>query len=933
MEWIWNDGVPELGDLYRPCTRWSYLEPMSAIMSRSMARKNAPEKKEQREEVYAWHAHSHHEALTMLDSAERGLSNEEAKIRLKAVGSNAFTEEPEPGFLSRLFGQLKSPIAIVLLIAVVITVVLAEYVDAGVITFALFIAVAIGILQEGRASQAFKKLSSSQEHIAVVWRKGEKIQIESSQLVPGDVVELQSGMQVPADLRLTKSKKLTINEAALTGEWMVVDKDVESVPVGTPLAERHCMAFMGTYVSEGYGTGVVVATGDTTVVGELAQDVQAVVEVETPLQYEMKTLSRVLLYIILVIIGIIFALGIWQGQTLHDMLLMSIAVAVASIPEGLPAAVTIILAVGMEALLKRGGLVRNLMAAETLGSTTYVLTDKTGTLTQARMAVTEFIHGDKTSGNLPNGEITADPVTKTMLEVGLCAADSFTDHGDGSASGVVRGDPVEVAILEAAAEIGVLETGASLRGSRLDYLSFTSENRFAAGLSPRPARNTEYQLCVNGAPEWILEAATSLHTADGTRPMTPADVEAFEAAIRTRTKEGKRLVAVGYKHVAYNDIPEETNGLIDDLVFVGIFVFHDPVRKGVRAAIKGVKEAGAEVVLMTGDNPETALSIARQVEITDSEGVALTGNDLEGMSDEAILEALETTKVYARVLPKQKMRIAQLLQRRGEIVAMTGDGVNDAPALQRANIGIAVGSGTEVAKEASDLVLVNDTFATIHSAIEEGRRIISNLRKIIGYLLSTSLSEVVLIGGALIVGAPAPLLPAQILWANIIEEGLMSVAFAFEKGEPGAMKRKPQDIHAEGILSKHMMWFMGFVIVILSGLSLALYFYYRSIGTPLDELRSIMFIAISMDSLFIAFAFRSLGVPVWRIPLRNNLFFLGSFMVSLFLLVVVLSVPFLQGLLSYTPLPFGVLLIIVGFSFASLVTVELAKLLFLSQKN
>ena len=873
--------------------------------------------------AYQWHACQWREVTTILGSSKEGLRVATVEERQARYGPNSFTEVPPPNILERFLGQLKSPIAIVLLLAALITSGLGEWVDASVITFALLIAVVIGVIQEGRASRSFQKLSSAQEREAIVWRDKKKQQIDATTLVPGDVVELQAGMHVPADLRLIETKNLSINEAALTGEWLPVTKGAEPVPAPTPFANRTPIASMGTYVTTGYGLGIVVATGDDTAVGELARDVQAVIEVETPLQQEIAQIGRVVLCIVATIIVIIFAVGLSQGHPIHDMLLVSIAVAVASIPEGLPAAVTIILAVGMESLLKRGGLVRNLLAAETLGSTTYILTDKTGTLTKASMAVTGLIH-DGSKGSAGTAAWDGDKLARLMFEIGLCASDAFTDYS--KAKAVVRGNPVEAAILEAAKGLDIKETGDSWRAKRIDYLAFMSEHRYAAGLLSEASSGT--LLCVNGAPETLLEAATKIHTKTGVRVIEKADKERLTEAILFETRTGKRLVAVGYKPFSQRDISENTKDILTGLIFVGVLVFHDPVRKGVSTAIKGVQEAGAKVVLVTGDNPETALSIAREVGIAGESNKVLTGLDMEHMTDEAIGEALSEVVVFARVLPKQKMRLAQILQCQGEIVAMTGDGINDAPALRRANIGVAIGSGTEVAKEASDLVLINDTFATIHAAIEEGRRIIANLRKIIGYLLSTSLSEVVLIAAALFTGAPTPLLPVQILWANIIEEGLMGVAFAFEKGERGAMKRKPKDIHEEGIFSREMMRFTATVIFILSVLLLTLYFYYRQLGLPLEELRSIMFVAISMDSLFIAFAFRSLAVPLWRISLKENLFFIGSFLVSLSLLALVLSVPFFQSLMSYTSLPLTTLSVVVAFSAASLLTIEIAKQIF-----
>lgn len=879
--------------------------------------------------TYDWHAKEVSDVFNHFGVGENGLSLEESQTRLAEYGQNSFTQTETNSIFTNIFKQLSSPLAIVLVLAFLVTLALKEFVDAGVIAFALFIAVVVGVLQEGKASMAFKKLADSQVKQATVIRGGKRHLIEAALVVPGDIVVLTDGAQVPADIRLFKTKKLSINEAALTGEWISVKKDTDVVSVGAPLAERSSMAWMGTYVSAGSGCGVVVATGDHTTVGQLAQDVQVVTEVTTPLQREMARVSRFMLSIIIVLVIFIFIIGLVQGQTFTDMLLTAIAVAVASVPEGLPAAVTIILAIGMEALLKRGGLVRNLLAAETLGSTTFVLTDKTGTLTQARMAVSGVIHSEQTYQGA-HKTWREDIVARDLFDTALCATAAYVDEIPGEQRSELRGDPVERAILESSHAIGIFSDGDTARGRRIDYLSFTSENRFAAGLTPYAE---SFRLCINGAPEFLLEAATMVRTTAGVQPLTEAHRDHFLNEIAAATTEGKRLVAVAFKNVSYDDIPDDTTGLLDEITFAGVVVLSDPVRDGVAEAIAGVQGAGARVVLVTGDNPETALSIAIKVGIAHAESVALTGAELERMSDGEVLDVLRNVSVFARVLPRQKMRLAEILQGAGEIVAMTGDGINDAPALRKANIGVAVGSGTEVAKEASDLVLVNDSFATIHAAIEEGRRIISNLRKIVGYLLSTSLSEVVLIGTALLVGAPPPILPAQILWANIIEEGLMSVAFAFEKGEPDAMKRKPQDIRKEGILSKQMYAFIAFVIVVLSSLTVALYFFVRAQGLPLDQLRSVMFLAIAMDSLFISFAFRSLSVPLWRVPLKSNLFFFGSFSISVLLLLLALMLPFMQTLLSYTPVGWPYIVLAVSFSALALLTVEIAKWIFFERLN
>ena len=882
--------------------------------------------KDVQEKTYAYHAHDYREVIAVVGSTEDGLTMREVRKRQADAPENTFTRTKQETTAHRVLAQLRSPIAFVLVLAFFLTSALGEYVDAGVIALALLVAIVVGVLQEGKASKAFTKLAQSQVSHATVLRDCKKHQIPAEQLVVGDFVVLQAGVQVPADIRLIRSKQLSINEAALTGEWMSVNKKVDAVSVGTPFAEQSSMAWMGTFVSEGYATGVVVATGDQTAVGQLAKSVREVEEVDTPLQGEMKKISNIMLYIVGALVLFILTVGLIQDQSLHDMLLMSIAIAVASIPEGLPAAVTIVLAVGMDALLKRGGLVRNLLAAETLGSTTYVLTDKTGTLTQAKMSVTGLLVED---GSFIDASDFSDfEVAHKLLDVSLTAADAYTDIGTHKHS--VRGDDVERAILIAASDLGIQEDADSLRAERVDYLSFTSENRFAAGLAEESGGM--FCLCVNGVPEYLVQKSSTLLKDTGEEAFHDEAKLHMTQAITKCTQEGKRLIAVAYKRVGYDDIPETEPSLLDDLVFAGVLVIDDPVREGISAAIAGVQSAGARVVLITGDNPQTALSIAQQVGIASEDDVALTGDHITGLSDEELVVALKEVSVFARVLPKQKMRIATVLQQKGEIVAMTGDGINDAPALRRANIGIAVGSGTEVAKESSDLVLIDDSFQTIHASIEEGRRITANLRKIVGYLLSTSLTEVALIATALLTSAAVPILPAQILWANMIEEGLMSVAFAFEKGDKNAMKRRPEDIHAEGLLSREMLWFMAFVVTVLGMITVGLYLYVQSLALPIGQLRSVMFLAVSIDSLFISFAFRSLTTPIWRIPLFTNLFFIGSFLMSVLMLGVVITVPFFQYLLSYTPLPFEYISLTIIAGFASLVIIELGKFLFFKNR-
>lgn len=880
-----------------------------------------------------WHTMPSSRVLERLETSTDGLTAEEAQHRAEKYGRNVFEKKRGNGFFTHLFNQLKSPIILVLLGALIVTFGLQEFVDAAVIAFALCIAIVLGLVQEGRASRAFEKLAHSQTHQTTVVRGGKKHLVDAQDIFPGDIIDLESGAQVPADIRLLSAKKLTINEASLTGEWMPVKKHVEPVAIGAPFSEKTNMAWMGTFVVNGHARGVVVATGGKTAMGEIAEDVQHVREEKTPLQRETTFLSRIMLGIIVVLVVGIFVLGILRGQPFEEMFLTAIAIAVASVPEGLPAAVTIILAVAMESLLRKGGLVRNLLAAETLGSTSIILTDKTGTLTKAQMAMTSVITTTDTYSFHQDGGWGEGSAAQHILNTSLCATEAFIEESsNGGDTLSVRGEPMERAILEEAYRAGVSPEGENMRTARVDYLAFDSENRFAAGLAQLENGN---RLCINGAPEYLLEHATHVYTPGGVKKLTTATRKTFKEHIAARTREGERLIAVAYRDTDWAAIPEEgePREVIEQNVFMGLLVFRDPIREDVSAAISDIHKAGVRVVLVTGDNAQTALSVARAVGIAKEGDVAYEGSDIEAMDDEELLVALRETPVFARVLPREKMRLATVLQNADEIVAMSGDGVNDAPALRKANIGIAVGSGTEVAKESSDLILVENSFGIMRDAIEEGRRVFSNIKKIIGYLFATSLSEVALIGTALLIAAPVPILPTQILWANVIEEGLMSVAFAFEKGEKKMMRRKPRDIRTQGLLSKEMLTFTGLAAGVMSALLLVLYFFLRALELPLDELRSVMFLAVSIDSLFIAFSFRSLSEPVWRVPLKNNIFFLAAFVVSFGLLLVVLTIPFFQFLLSYTPLPMMDVLLVGVFGFTTLLAIEVLKWLFFERKS
>ncbi len=875
--------------------------------------------------TYLWHAHSRSEVSNVLGTGNEGLSHEESKKRRRLFGQNKITEAVEPSIFSYVIKEISGPLTLVLLAASLVTVGLGEFVDAVVILVALLLAVVIGVLQNKRSAHTFYELSRATKHVATVFHEGQRHEVDASELVPGDVVEIQGGAYIPADVRLIECKNFAVNESSLTGEWQAVLKNTEPLSVGTPLVDRLNMAYTGSLVTDGYARGVVVATGDDTVLGQMNLELSAIEEIETPLQTEMKSLSRVLFGLILFLVLVVFAFGVVSGEAAGDMLLIAIAIAVASIPEGLPAAVTIVLSITMQELHKKGGLVRNLLAAETLGSTTYILTDKTGTLTEGRMSLVGIIGSG--GENFDQKTWHKDTYAKTVLESSLMAIGAYEE--DEAKKFALRGDPMEQAILKAAIDSGVATHGFDNEKLRADYLAFSPVNKVALGLV---CGEKSSQIYINGVPEYLLEEANRILVDGEIKKINQATKEKMLATINRYAEEGKRLIGISFVNTFDKELGTSegwVNEIVHHSILLGFLVFDDPLREGVVEAIGEVKNAGVKVMLLTGDISSTALFVARKVGIAGSYESALVGTDIEEMSDKELLAAFENIHTFARVLPHQKMRIAELLQSRGEVVAMTGDGVNDSLALKRANIGVSLGSGTEVAKEASDLVLLKDSFVVIKEAIEEGRRVVANLRKVVGYLLSTSLSEVVLIITALLLGAHTPILPVQILFANLIEEGLMSVAFAFEPAEKGLMKQRPQDVYEEGILSGAMSWFVFFVVMVLSSLIVLLYLLVRAEGLSLEELRSVMFVAISIDSLFIAFAFRSLTTPVWQQSFKSNLMFAGSFLLSFGLLASAMSVPFIGAFLSYEPISLKNIALTAAFGLLSLLVIEFGKWLFL----
>ncbi len=877
----------------------------------------------------AWHSLSLAEINRRLETDfKKGLEEKEALKRLKKFGKNVFSREERFYYLKLFWKQIKSPLVFILIIAGVVAFFLREHMNAIVIFLAVFINTSIGIFQEGKASQALKKLKSFQKKYAMVVRGGLRKLVESSEVAPGDIIILQMGDLVPADARLIEEKGLEVNESALTGEWMAVTKDMKKkIPPDAPLIERENMLWMGTLVTEGWAKAIVVNTGFRTEIGKIAEMVGKEEEAATPLQNGIKRVARFLGILTVLGLVVIFGVGLARGQSFTEMFLVAIALAVAAIPEGLPVAVTVVLALGMKKILAKGGLVKNLNAAETFGSTSVILTDKTGTLTKAEMVVSKIMTF------LSEGREFKDKEHKDRLQVlqmAMLASGGFIENPDDELKEwVVRGRPMDKAILLASIEAGVSPKEIFKKYPRVDFIPFDSERRFSASMHKigSPAERDKTRVYALGAPELILDFCDKIYK-DGERiKMTDKERKIMERSREKETSRGIRMIAVAYRDGEWDSFPrgEEDKKVFSGMTFGGFIGFHDPLRADAAEAIKSVKDASLRTVMVTGDNVITAKKIAEEAGLLTKNGLVLEGGDIEKMSAEELKNIVERVDVFARVLPHQKMDIVRAWQARGAVVAMTGDGVNDAPSLKHADVGVALGSATEVAKEASDIILLNNSFSIIVAAIEEGRRILDNLKKTTAYLLSTGFSEIILVGAAIIAGMALPVLPTQILWTNIIEEGFMNFAFAFEPKEDNLMKRDPKGWSSKDLLSKNLRRLIIVISSITSVFLLILFFSISKAGYSLEEIRTIMFAGISIDSIFFAFSLKNFKKPIWKIHIFSNMYLVFSLILSIALLAAALFLAPLQKLLSIAPLSAFELLLVFSVGIFNLITIEAAK--------
>ncbi len=810
------------------------------------------------QEARDWHALSADEAAAQLDThPAHGLDEAAAAERLARHGENRLPLPPGKSALLRFLAQLAQPLVLVLIAAGAVTTALGEYVDAGVILGVVLVNAVIGFVQEGKAEAALAALARAMAAEAVVVRGGSKQRLGAHALVPGDVVLLAAGDRVPADLRLVEARGLQAMEASLTGESAAVRKLPEALPADTLLADRTNMAYAGTMVVSGQGIGLVAATGSATETGRISRLIAAAPDLQTPLTKKMAAFSNWLLLVIGGLALFTFAVGLARGESAFDMFMAAVALSVGAIPEGLPAAVTITLAIGVSRMAKRRAIIRKLPAVEALGSTTVICSDKTGTLTENQMTVREvWAGGDRHevggSGYAPEGRIgdddyspAIDGALRETLVAGVLCNDAGLFKKDGRWE--IAGDPTEGALLVLARKGGLDEATLQAVFPRLDVLPFDSALQYMATAHAVEGVRVAY---VKGAIERLLPRCGDMLDAAG----EPAslDVAAIERHAQAMAGRGYRVLALARAAVGERELAGEDFAALP-LTFLGLVGMIDPPRPRAVGAVRACHGAGIAVKMITGDHALTALAIARQLGIDPGAGGALTGRELAAMDDAALARAAVACNVFARVEPEQKLRLVRALQQRGEVVAMTGDGVNDAPALKSADIGVAMGlAGTDVAREAAAMVLTDDNFASIEAAVEEGRGVYDNLVKFITWTLPTNFGEGLVIVAAIVAGATLPITPLQILWINMTTAVLLGLMLAFEPVERGIMQRPPRPPQAP-VLDRPLLARIVLVSVLLLVGAYGLFLVELAQGSPLAEARTVavnVFVVVETCYLF-----------------------------------------------------------------------------------
>lgn len=945
-----------------------------------------------------WHTLSMEDVFVRLGTQPQGLTTQEADKRLQEFGFNELKEKPRPTFLQLLIAQLNNFVVILLIVASIISALLGDWVEAGAIMLIVVLNAILGVVQESRAEEALAALKKMASPEAQVLRDGHRVSVPASQLVPGDLVYLESGNYVPADMRLIEAVNLRVEEAALTGESVPVQKNAALVlDDKATIGDRKNTVFMGTVVSYGRGRGLVVSTGMRTQLGLIADMLQNVESEETPLQQRLDQLGKVLGWGALAVCGLVFALGLLRSglfsqgfgpettTAMVDAFMIAVSLAIAAVPEGLPAVVTISLALGMREMVHRHALIRKLASVETLGSATVICSDKTGTLTQNVMTVTHLWVDDQFievtgSGYAPVGEfqinnekvdLTHYPGAMTALWVSVLNNDSQLEHLDQDGKSIYRiiGDPTEGALLISAAKAGVVQEDLNIAYPRQKEIPFDSARKRMVTIhsihAPQPEDSSPIYnnnqlhweaIVIKGAPDEVLRLCTSYQTiSDTTQQLDAQTRQSILAANDSMTRDALRVLGFAYRIVPEVAGDFNHSDVERELTFAGLIGMIDPARPEVRPALEKARRAGIRTIMITGDYPNTARAIAESITLLQPGHKVLTGAELNEIDDNRLAKEVEVTDVFARVSPEHKMRIVDALRVNDEVVAMTGDGVNDAPAIKRADIGVAMGiTGTDVAKETADMVLTDDNYASIVAAVEQGRVIYANIRKFVFFLLSSNVAEIMIIFLATISGLPTPLTAIQLLWLNLLTDGAPALALAMEKGDPDVMEHKPRP-KRESIINGPMR--LGILIqtitqtgATLGAFLIGLYWHlsasipagenalgyllrYDWSGIDVQTAETMAFVTLSLCELFRAYTVRSERVSIFRLGVFSNKYMQYAVGFSIVLLLLVVNVSFLQPVFNTHFLTPREWLIVLGLSTIPAIAEEIMKFFLRMQKN
>ena len=891
-----------------------------------------------------WYKMNKEDLLTSLGTDPNlGLSDDEVKKRISEYGTNELKEEAKKSFLSKLLAQFADFLILILIGAAVISFIVGEGKDALVILAIVVLNAFLGLYQEGKAEKALEALKKMSSPTAKVIRNGHVSEVDASTLVPGDIVALDAGDIIPADLRLIESSNLKVEEASLTGESVPVEKDSNIVfQEDVSLGDRKNMAYMSTSITYGRGKGVVVETGHNTEIGKIATMIQTFEDQTTPLQKQLNRLGKVLgITTIIICIGV-FLIGLLQGREVLEMFMVSISLAVAAIPEGLPAIVTIVLALGMNRMVKRNAIVKKLLAVETLGSTTVICSDKTGTLTQNEMTVVKLYTDRKIidvtgTGYEINGEFKIDnqPIEDkdfldTFLNIAVLANDADLEKTEDGYK--VIGDPTEGALITLAGKGNIHKSTANEKYPRIEEIPFDSARKMMTTFHENYLPNKVVSF-TKGAPDIVIDRCSKIKVSGVVLDFNDEMKREVLEVNSNFSKDALRVLALAYRE--YDELPKEIspdNNEVD-MIFVGLVGMIDPARPEAKEAIRKCKEAGIKTIMITGDYKETAFAIAKELGMAESIDEAMMGDELNKLSDEELREVVKKVKVFARVSPEHKVRIVTALKENGEIAAMTGDGVNDALALKKADIGVSMGiTGTDVAKNTAEMILTDDNFASIVSAVEEGRIIYSNIKKFVAFLLSCNIGEILLVFTSILLNLPVPLLAIQLLWLNLVTDSFPALALGVEKGDPDIMKVPPRDTK-EPILTKSMLRGIGLQSLAIAVASLLAYRWgLQTYGGDLLKARTIIFATLITAELLRAFSSRSQKYTLFNIGFFTNMTMVYAVLVSFALLLLVLYVPFLQPIFHTTALGLGDWIVMLGFAIIPLVVGELSKVIFKYRK-